>query len=190
MAPTSVYRIEKGTRPVRVRELLAFARAFGVDDPLDLLTPLELIDDDRARTLVESFAAALEDLIRAADQMWRAERNLMNERGPAAKIARTHTLHRLREWDGEMEARTGDHLEERFDMIVREAVYMLMFGGMAEAVTDLDPEGGWVSFKTPEEFDDLHLGGGLRGRVRTAQVLAAVMSKQAATRKEAGDGQH
>jgi transcriptional regulator with XRE-family HTH domain len=51
---SAIYRIEKGDPPrhITVDELVAFAKVFGVTIP-DLLMPMELVRQDRARELVE-----------------------------------------------------------------------------------------------------------------------------------------
>jgi transcriptional regulator with XRE-family HTH domain len=53
----SMFRIEKGERRITVDELIAFSRVFAMD-VADLLTPIELLRKDRARSVVAAVSDA------------------------------------------------------------------------------------------------------------------------------------
>lgn len=68
MPHTAVYRIENGTRTIRVDELIAFTRAFGLQ-VADLLTPVDLVGQAEAEEIAKAMWGAMRDVHSACQRL-------------------------------------------------------------------------------------------------------------------------
>lgn len=68
MPHTAVYRIENGTRTIRVDELIAFTRAFGLH-VADLLTPVDLVGQAEAEQIADATWGAMRDVHSACQKL-------------------------------------------------------------------------------------------------------------------------
>jgi transcriptional regulator with XRE-family HTH domain len=133
LAPTSLQRIERGERPVRVEELFAFARAFGAEsDPLDLLQPPEVVDDRHAHALIQEIVTQVEQLMYAGERIQDGVRALIYpEPGELSESARARSAELFGAALREVVPRSGD---PAFVLWAQEAVRDLIDLGYEEAV--------------------------------------------------------